>query len=283
MRRVQLASPNPFQHPSVSCWDRYRFGFNGQEKDDEVAGAGNTNTAMYWEYDTRLGRRWNLDPKPTIGISDYAVMGDNPIFNMDWLGDIWRHESDKKVCDNTKAEVQAKIDEIDKKMDDLDKKVNVHQSVYDPLVNQKWLLTKVIRSLDAMEKDQETAYTFAPHEGSLKDDKKGNTMTQDGLENGILSYEINDKGETNYENKNYNTLITLNYRVFPMSGDDFLDGQNKTANIGLKIHEVIHGGQYANKLLKLPNKERRDNFKFDAVKGFKPEEDAVKSQDAYTD
>jgi hypothetical protein len=40
----------------------YRWGFNGQEKDDEVYGSGNLNTAMFWEYDTRLGRRWNVDP-----------------------------------------------------------------------------------------------------------------------------------------------------------------------------------------------------------------------------
>jgi len=41
--------------------EKYWLGFNGQEKDDEVAGAGNTNTAMFWEYDIRLGRRWNSE------------------------------------------------------------------------------------------------------------------------------------------------------------------------------------------------------------------------------
>ncbi len=65
----------------------YRFGFNTQEKVDEVSGDGNHNTAEFWEYDTRLGRRWNLDPKSQVNISDYAVMGCNPVFNMDWLGD----------------------------------------------------------------------------------------------------------------------------------------------------------------------------------------------------
>jgi hypothetical protein len=41
---------------------KYRFGYKGQEKDDEVSGTGNTNTAAFWEYDNRLGRRWNTDP-----------------------------------------------------------------------------------------------------------------------------------------------------------------------------------------------------------------------------
>lgn len=65
----------------------YRFGFNGQEKVNEIAGTGNHNTALFWEYDTRLGRRWNLDPKPTIGISHYATFGNNPITFSDVLGD----------------------------------------------------------------------------------------------------------------------------------------------------------------------------------------------------
>ena len=65
----------------------YRYGFNGQEKDDEVSGEGNTNTAEYWEYNTRLGRRWNLDPVYYTDINRYAVNGNNPIYFKDPLGD----------------------------------------------------------------------------------------------------------------------------------------------------------------------------------------------------
>lgn len=36
---------------------KYRYGFNGQERDDEIKGAGNSYTAEYWEYDSRTGRR----------------------------------------------------------------------------------------------------------------------------------------------------------------------------------------------------------------------------------
>ena len=32
----------------------YRFGFNGQEKDDEVYGEGKSYSAEFWQYDTRL-------------------------------------------------------------------------------------------------------------------------------------------------------------------------------------------------------------------------------------
>jgi hypothetical protein len=75
-----------------------RHNFNTQEKSNEISGEGNHYTALYWEMDPRLGRRWELDPKPTTGVSPYAIMGNNPIFNTDPLGDsakpgagLWRN------------------------------------------------------------------------------------------------------------------------------------------------------------------------------------------------
>lgn len=65
----------------------YRYGFGGQEKGDEVAGEGNSYTAEFWQYDPRLGRRWNRDPKPNPSISEYATFANNPIWNSDFKGD----------------------------------------------------------------------------------------------------------------------------------------------------------------------------------------------------
>jgi len=65
----------------------YLYGFGSQEKDDEISGAGNHTTATFWEYDTRLGRRWNRDPKPNTSISEYACFANNPIFYVDINGD----------------------------------------------------------------------------------------------------------------------------------------------------------------------------------------------------
>ena len=66
--------------------DTYRFGYNTQEKDDEIAGPGNHNTATFWEYDGRLGRRWNLDPVVNPSILPYAVFNNNPIIFFDFNG-----------------------------------------------------------------------------------------------------------------------------------------------------------------------------------------------------
>ncbi|NQU32891.1 MAG: hypothetical protein HQ521_06620 [Bacteroidetes bacterium] len=68
----------------------YRFGFNGQEKDDEVVGEGNSLTAKFWQYDSRLGRRWNVDPKPNFSISVYACYSNNPVSFADPFGDTIR-------------------------------------------------------------------------------------------------------------------------------------------------------------------------------------------------
>ena len=40
----------------------YRFGFNGQEKDDELKGAGNSVSFRYRIHDARLGRFFTVDP-----------------------------------------------------------------------------------------------------------------------------------------------------------------------------------------------------------------------------
>jgi hypothetical protein len=64
----------------------YRFGMNTQEKDDEIYGLGNTFAALYWEYDARLGRRWNVDPVVKEYESGYSCFAGNPIWIVDHLG-----------------------------------------------------------------------------------------------------------------------------------------------------------------------------------------------------
>jgi RHS repeat-associated protein len=80
----------------------YTYGFNGQEKDDEVYGSGNLNTAEYWEYDTRLGRRWNLDPIVNEQESPYACFANNPIWIIDVDG------KDSSLYNNANGKLIAK-------------------------------------------------------------------------------------------------------------------------------------------------------------------------------
>ncbi len=64
-----------------------RFGFNGMEREDEIAGLGNMYTAKFWEYDSRTARRWNLDPRSNPSISSYGTFALNPVKYSDVMGD----------------------------------------------------------------------------------------------------------------------------------------------------------------------------------------------------
>src|SRR5690606_12038141 len=52
----------------------------------EIYGEGNTYSAEYWMYDSRLGRRWNLDPVKKHHESSYATFANNPIWFIDPFG-----------------------------------------------------------------------------------------------------------------------------------------------------------------------------------------------------
>ena len=62
----------------------YRYGMNGQEKVDEITSG--HYTAEYWEYDARIGRRWNPDPIVLPWESPYATFNNNPIVFSDPSG-----------------------------------------------------------------------------------------------------------------------------------------------------------------------------------------------------
>lgn len=77
----------PFQTISISATytGLGSYSFNGQEKDNEVKQG--IYTAEYLEYDSRIGRRWNLDSKPTQTISNYVCFLNNPLFFVDIKSD----------------------------------------------------------------------------------------------------------------------------------------------------------------------------------------------------
>ena len=79
----------------------YRYGYNGQEKDNDINSSDNIMTAEFWEYDSRAAKRWNQDPVPYPYISNYAVFGGNPILHSDPKGD--------KVVKSTESEGQTAI------------------------------------------------------------------------------------------------------------------------------------------------------------------------------
>ncbi len=106
-----FGSPMPGRQYSSSS---YRYGFNGQENDQEL-GSGVT-TADYWEYDGKLGRRWNTDPVVKSWESPYATFNDSPINISDHNGDTGEDKDAPKddqydPVPNTKgAEIRTNFD-----------------------------------------------------------------------------------------------------------------------------------------------------------------------------
>jgi RHS repeat-associated protein len=91
---TSIVSPVDQQSVALSCDTdgafaaNYRFGFNGQQKDDEVAGKGNSVDFKFRGYDPRLGRFRSVDPLANSypWNSTYAFAENSPIMGIDLEG-----------------------------------------------------------------------------------------------------------------------------------------------------------------------------------------------------
>ena len=80
----------------------YRFGFNGQEKDDEIKGSGNSYDFLFRIYDPRLGRFLSVDPlaKDYPWNSTYAYAENRPIDGKDLEGKEYEHYLASQIVKN---------------------------------------------------------------------------------------------------------------------------------------------------------------------------------------
>ena len=143
--------------------EEYRFGFNTQEKTDEISGLGNHTTALYWEYDTRLGRRWNIDPKYKLfpNESPYLVNHGNPIWYFDILGDVGKAEKEakkiKKAEDKFNKKVVEPLREMERNNVTPDKIQAEANKLADKYQNTKWLHRFVSKDGPAINKKSHKA------------------------------------------------------------------------------------------------------------------------------
>lgn len=87
LKAVSTANKLTSINTTQSVCRAYVYGFNGMERDDDLSGSGNSYTAQFWQYDSRLGRRWNIDPIIVASRSSYLSFGNNPIIFVDPNGD----------------------------------------------------------------------------------------------------------------------------------------------------------------------------------------------------
>ncbi|MFL9843551.1 RHS repeat domain-containing protein [Flavobacterium rhizosphaerae] len=72
----------PERHGSIDK-DGYRYGFQGQEQDDEVKGEGNSYDFGERLFDSRIGRWWSTDNYLKPWLTSYQFASNNPINNID--------------------------------------------------------------------------------------------------------------------------------------------------------------------------------------------------------
>jgi len=111
--------------------EKYRFGFNGQEKDNDI-GEG-MFSAEFWEYDSRIARRWNPDPIVKKYESFYACFSNNPILFVDPNG------QDVVNGDEIRSKKQAKkVNGIQKKVDQAEKEFGTKRKSFKKSGNKEW-------------------------------------------------------------------------------------------------------------------------------------------------
>jgi hypothetical protein len=190
----------------ISDFTGYRFGYNGQERDNELAGDGNAFGAEFWEYDPRVARRYNTDPKPFASISLYACFLNSPVIFNDVLGDVIG--GDKKKVEEVKKAAADNIEQLDKQISELGTKIDARGSKgatkaqtneLERLISKKTGFKKTQREIKAME---ESSTTY-------------NIVTVSGRE-----------GETSYNPETKAIDIVTN------------------GSIGITVHELKHGYQF---------------------------------------
>ncbi|MCO5248153.1 MAG: hypothetical protein M9887_04290 [Chitinophagales bacterium] len=78
----QMVCPDGMQYAERGG---YRYGFNGHENDDEVKGKGRHLSFGDFGYDSRLGKRWNIEPyiNKFPFLSSYSTHFNNPVYFTD--------------------------------------------------------------------------------------------------------------------------------------------------------------------------------------------------------
>ena len=204
----------------------YLYGFNGQEKDNQVSGNGNSYSAEFWQYSPRLGKRWNLDPRPNVSISPYATFGNNPILFSDVKGDTITDPKSRAHFDNLVSQTKGKIQEYNRKLKDIafstDMSSSEKQKEYAHYSFAKGEMENALLEYDEMLHTQDFNYNISVDQNISKEANGETILAEDG-------YNINIKFRGN--------SATLSHEM--KHGYDYISGNLDGSSLTYDLNDEV--------------------------------------------
>ena len=204
----------------------YKYGFNGQEKDNQVSGNGNSYSAEFWQYSSRLGKRWNLDPRPNVSISPYATFGNNPILFSDVKGDTITDPKSRAHFDNLVSQTKGKIQEYNRKLKDIafstDMSSSEKQKEYAHYSFAKGEMENALLEYDEMLHTQDFNYNISVDQNISKEANGETILAEDG-------YNINIKFRGN--------SATLSHEM--KHGYDYISGNLDGSSLTYDLNDEV--------------------------------------------
>jgi hypothetical protein len=189
-----------------SSGNEYAFGNNGQRAENELfEGA---FSAEFWMYDSRLGRRWEIDPISYEWQSPYATFNNNPIFFCDPFGLEGEGDGTKKAPGSDKKRTRTSSEEYDKRKNKgnkedsgKDKDIYWHSVEENGTTFVVWNKegTEITGAYQFPTADQNVATSETEINGDNKDKKTGTS--------GLTKNKINSKTEV-IDKKNTDVVIS---------------------------------------------------------------------------
>lgn len=224
------------QGRKFSASDRNRYGFNGQEKDDEIKGEGNIYEFKERVYDSRLGKFFSPDPlyRSFPWNSTYAFAENSPIAGIDLEGLEFFYAADGKYLGKigTSHQVYTAEKIVNKTREVTDASGNKKIEHYQEAVNGK--------SLNITHDKFATAANVVKHESS--------GSKNESLWIAHTANNAKDDNRIDWQKKNstlYEQLTDQKYSTTPASARTPLsdnDNSSSANNARAGIIDVLSGG-----------------------------------------